>query len=275
LSAPYLILGVILSLILFILNETIAPNGPELADRILHRHQQLPQDYSSREWQRNLVFRNDREGRDWHLSAYNLETFEMVSPKLAWRRDDGSRLEIFGQRGAWTNGAWTFYGVQSFFHPTESTSRAVIVHTNEISLPELTETPEQIKSEIKISSLSTLAASKKAQLSIAEILNYRRLHPNLDRRTEALLDTQLQGRLAAPWTCLVVAIIAIPFGCQGGRRNVFVGVASSIFLCFSYFVVLRLGIALGTGGYVPAWFAAWFPNLFFAVAGLWLIRRVR
>ncbi len=36
--------------------------------------------------------------------------------------------------------------------------------------------------------------------------------------------------LAAPFTCLAVVLIALPFGAKAGRHNVFVGVASSIFL---------------------------------------------
>ena len=38
----------------------------------------------------------------------------------------------------------------------------------------------------------------------------------------------------------VVVVIALPFGAAGGRRNVFVGVASSIVICFIYFVLQQL-----------------------------------
>jgi lipopolysaccharide export system permease protein len=54
-----------------------------------------------------------------------------------------------------------------------------------------------------------------------------------------------------------------------------VGVASSIVICFTYFVLLQLGLALGTSGRLPAWLAAWFPNLAFGLAGLWMTARVR
>ena len=70
-------------------------------------------------------------------------------------------------------------------------------------------------------------------------------------------------------------LIAIPFAAASGRRNVFVGVASSISICFIYFVLLRIGLALGSGGYAPPWLAAWFPNVSFGLTGLWLAARVR
>src|SRR5206468_8856468 len=111
--------------------------------------------------------------------------------------------------------------------------------------------------------------------SIAEILNYKRLHSYLLPNTRAMLDTQLQARLAAPWTCVVVVLIAIPFGAPSGRRNVFVGVAASILICFADFVLQRVGLALGTGGYLPSLVAALLPNALFGGAGIWLTARVR
>jgi lipopolysaccharide export system permease protein len=72
-----------------------------------------------------------------------------------------------------------------------------------------------------------------------------------------------------------VVLIAIPFGAASGRRNLFFGVAGSIFICFGFFVVQQFGLAFGSGGYLPAWLAAWLPNLVFAGMGLCLTARVR
>ena len=64
-------------------------------------------------------------------------------------------------------------------------------------------------------------------------------------------------------------------GAASGRRNVVAGVASSISICFVYFVVQQLALALGTGGTVPPWAAAWAPNALFGITGLILTLRVR
>jgi lipopolysaccharide export LptBFGC system permease protein LptF len=75
----------------------------------------------------------------------------------------------------------------------------------------------------------------------------------------------------------VVVLIAIPFGAASGRRNLFVGVAGSIFICFGYFVIQSVSLALGSApnGHLPAWLAAWLPNIFFGATGLVLTARVR
>jgi lipopolysaccharide export system permease protein len=110
---------------------------------------------------------------------------------------------------------------------------------------------------------------------LREIANYLALHDHLEPAQRALIETQWQCRLAAPWTCVVVVLIALPFGAATGRRNVFVGVAASIFICFAYFVLQRIGLSLGVGGHLSPWIAGWLPNIAFGAAGFWLMSRVR
>jgi lipopolysaccharide export system permease protein len=49
---------------------------------------------------------------------------------------------------------------------------------------------------------------------------------------------------------------------------VFAGVASSIVICFVYFVLLQMGLALGSGGFLYPWLAAWAPNVLFSLGGI-------
>ena len=73
----------------------------------------------------------------------------------------------------------------------------------QLAMPELTESPEMLRSELRINRLFQ-KANRGVELSMAEILNYRRLHPVVAARLGTWLDTQFYARLAAPWTCLVV-----------------------------------------------------------------------
>jgi lipopolysaccharide export system permease protein len=72
-----------------------------------------------------------------------------------------------------------------------------------------------------------------------------------------------------------VVLIALPFGARSGRHNVFAGVAASVFICFGFFIMQRIGLGMGVGGLLPPFVAAWLPNLVFGLAGLVLIWRVR
>lgn len=273
---PYLVVGIIASVALFAVNEVWVPNIDDKAERILNRHTSRQKDTAERELVRNLGFTNTRDDRTWQIGAFHLRTAEMTAPQVDWRLPDGSRRWIFAERATRKNDVWHFFNVREYQDAADDPSMLVpSFQTNVMAFPEFSETPDEIRSEIKIGSRLHIRRARKADIPISEIFDYLRLHPNPSRTDAYWLYTKLHGRLAAPWTCLVVVLIAVPFGAPSGRRNVFVGVASSIFICFSYFILLQLGLALGAGGYVPAWLAAWSPNLTFGFAGLWLTARVR
>ena len=276
LCLPYLLVGLVFSLALFALNEFLVPDNNEAAARILARRQTDPAAGTDPRWHHNLTFHNEAGRRIWTIGAYNRETGEMQGPIVEWSLPDGNRRRLLAERAVYTNQQWVLYGVKELLYPPDTGALPFYRgETNELALAGLSETPEQVNSEIKFSALSNLKAAKRPRLSLREILDYKRLHAQLSARDQAKLETQFHGRLAEPWTCVVVVFIAVPFGAPTGRRNAFVGVASSIFIGFAYFILMRFGLALGTGGYIPGWVAAWFPNAFFALAGLGLAQRVR
>jgi lipopolysaccharide export system permease protein len=277
LTLPYLGVGFLASLALFAANEFWVPRSDERAKAIFKRRQAPDPRAPGRNEHRNLGFDNTRDGRKWVIAVYNSETGEMINPKVYPIRPDRSKpWALQAERARRLNGVWTFYNALVFKEAVDTNAPPVpMLQTNVLAVPEFSETPEEINSEIKISESKTLRAAKKADVPIKDLVNYLRLHSVLSSSDRAWLYTKLEGRLAAPWTCVVVVLIAIPFGVAGGRRNVFVGVASSIIICFVYFVLLQIGLALGTSGRLPPWLAAWFPNLSFGLAGLWMTARVR
>jgi lipopolysaccharide export system permease protein len=276
LAVPYFAVGFAASLVLFALNEFWVPDSEDQAELIKNRRLQSPQSHAERDLVRNLGFTNARDGRRWQIGVFNEKTAEMLNPQVVWAQPDGSRRWIFAERAERTNDGWTFFDVKEYNSGAANDSPLIPgVQTNVMVLAEFSETPDEIRSEIKISRRLSLRKARRADLPLSEILDYLRLHPNPNRSDRFWLYTKLHGRFAAPWTCLVVVLMALPFGAMSGRRNIFVGVASSIVICFAYFTLMQLGMALGTGGYLPAWLAAWAPNLTFGAIGLWLTARVR
>lgn len=273
--AVYLGVGVLFSAALLVMNEFWVPDANEAANAVLIRREPVRPNSPGPEWKLNLAFSNEPERRQWIIGAFQRETGEMRAPNFFWTLPDGSRRQLSANRAFYSEGQWEFHDVREFIY-TNNVALPIELRTNSVlAMPELTETPEQIRSEIKFAELSNLSAAKRPRLSLREIRDYQRLHPTLPPRDAAKLETQFHGRLAEPWTCLVVVLIAIPFGAPSGRRNVFVGVAASIFIAFSYVLLLQFSMAAGTGNYLPGWLAAWLPNVVFAAIGALLIQRVR
>ncbi|MCX6923434.1 MAG: LptF/LptG family permease, partial [Verrucomicrobia bacterium] len=277
LTLPYLGVGLLASLALFATNEFWVPKIDDQTKAIFERRQPPDSHGPGRNEYRNLVFENTRDGRRWRVGVYNTKTGEMIDPSVyPIERGTSQPWQLRADRAELVKGLWTFYGAVVLKEAGDTNAPPVpTLVTNVLTVPEFSETLEEINSEIKIRDSMSLRAAKRADVPIKDILNYVRLHPQLSRSDRCWLDTKLAGRLAAPWTCLVVVLIAIPFGAVGGRRNVFVGVASSIVICFIYFVLQQLGLALGTSGRLSPWLAAWIPNLSFGITGLLLTARIR
>jgi lipopolysaccharide export system permease protein len=273
LALPYFAVGLLFSLGVFAINEFWAPASVERAERIYDRRAK-DQPAAARDWETRVGLHNEREGRTWIIEAYHARDARMRGPHLNWNLADGSRREITAER-AWHDGAsWIFTNAQELIYPAGPGALPLRSETNLLVLPGLSETPDVIKSEIKFSRIKSLREANRTQLSIQEIRNFQRLHRDRADR-DAVLDTKLHTRLAQPWTSFFVVLIALPFGAASGRRNVYVGVASSILICFAYYALQLFMQSLGSGGRIPAWLAAWGPNIVCGLVGLGLTARAR
>jgi len=86
---------------------------------------------------------------------------------------------------------------------------------------------------------------------------------------------QMHSRLSLPFASLVMAFLAIPFALRGGRTSgIALGVATSLAIGFTYFIVNAILLSFGQTGVLPPLIAAWSANLLFAAAGVWLAMTV-
>lgn len=273
LCVPYFTVGLAATALMFWLNEIVVPTCTVRANTLLHSHSA-----GGTGRPRKVIFYNAAAHRSWDIADYTPEPPTLGRVTVSWPPTNGYWLQVHGDTARYTNGEWVFRNVQQEWQAGTNTHLVKQVHLEELAFPELTETPRQIASEVKLQQMMSPGASRLPDIPLTELKDYLALHPDLahgqDRRGQQLL-TKYQGRLAAPFTCLVVVLMAIPFGAPSGRRNLFFGVAGSIFICFGYYVVQELSMALGLNGSLPGWVAAWLPNALFAALGCWLIMRVR
>lgn len=266
LCAPFFVVALLLGGLVFVATEYLFPNAHEKSERIFHTGQA-----DANQWlEEPVTFCNEALGQTWQIKRYNLATGEMDQPSIEWSTGSASNV-LNAQRGQWVDGAWVFYNVEMLIYEPPSEDLPRLLTTNELRGRMVGGTPAELKLEIKINQLSQIEAAKSLTLSLAEILEYWKLHPGLEEKKAAQVMTQFHGRIAQPFTCLVVVLVALPFGATSGRRNLFAGVAGSVGICFAYFILQRLGLALGTGQYLHPILAAWLPNLVFALTGLTLL----
>jgi lipopolysaccharide export system permease protein len=88
------------------------------------------------------------------------------------------------------------------------------------------------------------------------------------------LSAQFQGRLSAPFTCLIFGLIAVPLAATG-RRSRGASFGATLLAFIGYYVLQTLGNGLGETGRTHAFIGAWLPNGVGLAVALLLAWRLR
>ncbi len=89
-----------------------------------------------------------------------------------------------------------------------------------------------------------------------------------------ILKITLAQKLALPFASFVAVLISLPLAAQLGKRGRVIGIALAILLLFGYYLMMSAFAALGKNGAVNPYLAAWIPNIVMGGVGLYLFRRV-
>ena len=82
-------------------------------------------------------------------------------------------------------------------------------------------------------------------------------------------------KIAIPVAALVIILFAAPLANSSPRGGAAYGVGVSLGITIVYLMLFKVAGAAGSSGAIPPRAAAWVPNVLFAIASVFLIRRVR
>ncbi len=89
------------------------------------------------------------------------------------------------------------------------------------------------------------------------------------------LRVELAQKIAVPITCIIIALFGAPLATSTQRGGAAWGIAISLATTVFFLMMIQLTKAIGAKGIIPPGFAAWVPNAFFALTGMYLLARVR
>jgi lipopolysaccharide export system permease protein len=113
-------------------------------------------------------------------------------------------------------------------------------------------------------------SKRNEDLSISELRHLaRKLRKEGYNSTRFQVD--MHARIAAPFACLVMAFLGIPFAIRKGRgTSLALGIAVSVGIGAIYFILHAALLAFGYSGAFPPVIAAWGANVLFLLFGCWL-----
>jgi LPS export ABC transporter permease LptG/LPS export ABC transporter permease LptF len=268
-TVPVLALTALMSAVLFLVQDRIAPvsnrRAQEIKDRLMGR---APRTYGPAI---NGAWAFGPEGRRlYHARLYDpvKEEFQALRVFSLDREEPRVEDHLFAETARWKNGAWELANSWYRAFPRDGTD--VFEFHGEGQRVEL-EPPDYFSR--RHSPLGT-GAKLPEELTLAE----------LDQQIESLENsgyeiTQLRvayfGKIAQSVTPLVMVLLGLPFAFRVGRRGSLYGVGVALILVLAYWATFAIFNALGLETMLDPWVAAWAPNILFSLLGVYLMLYIK
>jgi len=209
------------------------------------------------------LFRNREDRRTWFMRDLIVSRNLLLDVQIMQQNENGDILQQWYARDVRYDATlkrWNLLQARYVeMNPDGEVTKSEL--HDAISLDGWSETPWRISSSVMNSEY----------LAVSELQDYLRYNSDFPEQRLAAYRTHLNYRWALPWGCFVVVFLAGPLGIVYSRRGILGCVAWAIGLFFSLVFLSSLFVALGKGGRVTPFTAAWGPLLFFFGIGLFLL----
>ena len=113
-----------------------------------------------------------------------------------------------------------------------------------------------------------------SKMSFRELRDHIRYLSRLGATT-APLRVELEKKIAFPFSCIPLLMLAIPITLRNTRRGTLAGIGLSIMIGFTYWITANFFEGLGKQSYLPPGLSVWGPQALFFTLGVFLIFRLR
>ncbi|WP_300456954.1 LPS export ABC transporter permease LptG [Desulfobacula sp.] len=250
---PAILVGLIFSVLIFFLGETIVPLSMGKANYIKnHIIKKRHNFYVARE---NIWIKS--ENKLIHINYYDPVQKSVAGVTItALRKNFSLESRIDARIGYYTDGQWVFEQIIEQIHAKDSLDYDVKLYDKK-SVPLLFK-PEDLG-----------AVSKKSEeMSFSELRKYvKKVETEGYDATTYRVD--LNGKIAFPFICIIMVLTGAATGMRSfAKENMPAAVAIGVVIAFMYWTLYGFCLSLGYGTILPPVISAWTANLFFLCFGI-------
>lgn len=261
--APILIVGFIISAVVFIVNDRVIPISSKVSNYI--RTEELEKEKHKggpAKIVKNVAIYGSGN-RIIFARTYDTEK-KLLNDIIVHEHDAAEKLtsKITAQSGAWTGDGWRFYKVIVYRIDNSGTILGEPRFYNERDIP-LKEKPRDFANREWRSEYMSYRELEKY------IVNFR----GTGARFVKNLLVDLHYKIAFPLISFVIILIGAPFAIITTRGGVLIGIGMSIVIGLLYYAFIAIFLAFGKAGMLPPIVSAWLGNVVFAVLGIYLVNK--
>lgn len=260
-------IGVLLSLLLLYLTAFVIPATVERSrtflDNLEYAALESEELADKKSMLHNLGFDNRRDGRLWFMNRFSERAWLGHGVNVHTRNEHGVEISRVSANKAYyddINGHWVFLEGRELVIDPETGDPLRLKSFEQKKFEQYTEDP----------SLMLTLHKRPKELSLVELNQIIRTVPPEENPAVNAYQVRYYSLFAAPFSCLVVLGIAIPFATSGVRTSPMVGVSKCMGFFAIYYVLVSLATYLGDTERIPALLAAWLPNIAMLFVGAYL-----
>ncbi len=264
--APLLVVGFGISVVAFVLQESIVPYANDQA--VVLREQAIKHVGAFGGGAHTVISQLPGGGQQvTYFKGYQAATQELLFVTIVtYGTDNRPKGVLYSDRGRYAAQSWTFDNALVYqFAPDGSIEKISDVPHAVIDVGEK---PSELQERAQDNDRESMSRRQ-----IRQIIASGQLSPQELRAYQ----TTYEGKLARPFASFVFTLIAIPFALRNPRGGgTGLGFGLAIPIAFAYFVIASIFAAASTavsGTDAVSILGAWSPNLIFTAIGALLLRR--
>ncbi|MEO0509870.1 MAG: LptF/LptG family permease [Verrucomicrobiota bacterium] len=266
------VVGLLLSAFLLYLTSSIVPNAVEKS-RTFYENLDFASAETAEEAERkallyNIGFDNRKDGRLWFMNRFNERAWLGLGVNVHTRDANGIERSRIAAREAYfddTQGSWVFLDGRELLIDPETGDPLRSLSFKKKTFEDFNEDP----------SLMLALHKKPNELSLFELNRIIDTVPPEENPVVHAYEVRYFSLLAAPFSCLVVVGIAVPFALSGVRTSPMIGVSKALGFFAVFYVLVSASTILGERQIIPTILAAWLPNLVMLAMAVQLFRKAR
>ncbi len=260
--SPYLFMGILLSFLVLLINETVVPRATLTSTAIMEgliqkgRHnmdERAIKDVTLYGEGNRIIFAKEYEIISQTL--YDVNIIEDTPEKIV-------RSKLTAEKARYENEEWVFYGVVAYDLSADGEIIGEPFYSDRRPI-DLAEKPEDFLRE----------ASQVEYMSAKQLRQYIEKLEGSSKKLSKRLWVDFHNKVAFPFVCFIVMLIGAPLAMKTERGSAMVGIGMSLIVVLLYYAIDSVCLAMGKGGHLPPFVAAWAGNLLFAAVGIYLIRK--
>lgn len=261
--SPFLIIGLVATVISLFINEKITPFASLISTTIKEDKIEKPDQKKKNGVIENVAFCG-KDNKMFYIKNFDQKENTLYDI-IILEQDNEQNLKsrLTAKKAVFEDEKWKFYN--AIIYPLNRTGQVtgepLFYKEKFISLPEKPEDFVRFQHQ-------------------TEFMNYFQLKDYIKRFKSSgyhpikeLVD--LHSKLSLPLTNFVIILIGIPFALKSTRSGTFMHIGISLAISFIFYGFIAIAIALGKGGILPPIISAWLPNTAFSACGFFMFRKIR